>query len=120
MRIAFIDTTLTTPPSGGATTFLVELCTVLAARGDHVTVVAQPGPDQSIARRLQANGVEVRQDLWRTVDLPEERAARLARWGHSQQVDVFVISISADAGWLALPLLDPTIVTMSIAHNDVS
>jgi glycosyltransferase involved in cell wall biosynthesis len=31
-----------------------------------------------------------------------------------------VISISADVGWLALPLLDPSIATMSIAHNDVS
>jgi glycosyltransferase involved in cell wall biosynthesis len=120
MRIVFIDTTLTTPPTGGATTFLVELCTALAARGDRVTVVAQPGPEQSVARRLQAAGVEVRQDLWRTAHLPEQRATRLARWVHSQQVDVFVISISADAGWLALPLLDPSIATMSIAHNDVS
>ena len=120
MRIVFIDTTLTTPPTGGATTFLVELCTALAARGDRVTVVAQPGPEQSVARRLQAAGVEVRQDLWRTAHLPEERAARLARWIHSQQVDVFVISISADAGWVVLPLLEPSIATMSVAHADIS
>ncbi len=120
MRIGFIDTTLTTPPTGGATTFLVELCTALATRGDRVTVVAQPGPDQSVARRLQAAGVEVRQDLWRRAHLPEERAARLARWVSEQQVKVFVISISADAGWVVLPLLGPSIVTMSIAHADIS
>jgi glycosyltransferase involved in cell wall biosynthesis len=120
MRIVFIDTTLTMPPSGGATTFLVELCTALAARGDRVTVVAQPGPEQSVARRLLAARVEVRQDLWRTAHLPEERAALLARWIHSQQVDVFVISISADAGWVALPLLEPSIATMSIAHADIA
>lgn len=118
MRIVFIDTTLTTPPSGGATTFLVELCTALAAHGDRVTVVAQPGPEQSVARRLQAAGVEVRQDLWRARDLPEERAARLARWVCSQQVDVYAISISADAGWLALPLLEPTMATVTVVHSD--
>lgn len=118
MRVVFIDTTLTTPPTGGATTFLVELCTALAARGDHVTVVAQPGPEQSVARRLQARGVEVRQDLWRAVHLPEERAACLASWVRSQQVEVYAISISADAGWLALPLIEPSITTMSIAHAD--
>src|SRR5437667_6983617 len=118
MRIVFIDTTLTTPPTGGATTFLVELCTALAARGDRVTVVAQPGPEQSVARRLQAAGVEVRQDLWRAVHLPEERAARLARWVCSQQVDVYAISISADAGWLALPLLAPTMATVTVVHSD--
>jgi len=33
--------------------------------------------------------------------------------------DVFVVSISPDVGWLALPILDVQIATVSIAHNDV-
>jgi hypothetical protein len=118
MRIVFIDTTLTTPPSGGATTFLVELCAALAAHGDRVTVITQAGPEQSVARALSAAGAEVRQDLWRAVHLPEERAVRLARWVCSEQVEVYAISISADAGWLALPLLEPTLATVAIVHSD--
>jgi glycosyltransferase involved in cell wall biosynthesis len=118
MRIVFIDTTLTVPPPGGATTFLIELSTALAARGDRVTVVAQRGPNQSIAQRLQTAGVEVRQDLWRASHLPEERALRLAQWVCSERVEVYVISISADVGWLALPFLEPTIATMTVVHSD--
>lgn len=118
MRSVFIDSTLATPPFGGATTFLVELCGALAARGDQVTVVTDPGPDHSIARRLRACGVEVRFDIWHRAHLPEERAQRLVSWIHKERANVFVISISPDAGWLALPLLPSSVATISIAHAD--
>jgi glycosyltransferase involved in cell wall biosynthesis len=118
MHVVFIDTTLTSPPLGGAATCLVELCLSLATGGYRVTVVTQPGRDESAVRRLATGGVEVRPDLWRSIHLPEERADRLASWINRERADVVVISVSADAGWLALPLLDASIATMSIAHAD--
>jgi glycosyltransferase involved in cell wall biosynthesis len=120
MNITIIDTTLTTPPTGGAQTFLVELCASLKKRAWGVSVVTQPGPAQEIVAALQSAGAEVHQNIWRAVDLPEERAARLAAWVNSRSPDVYVVSISPDAGWLALPLLDSGIATVTIAHNDVS
>ncbi len=120
MRLVFIDTTLTTPPLGGATTWIVELCTSLVARGDRVTVVTQPGRELSAAQRLAAGDVEVRSDLWRMVHLPEERAQRLADWINRERADVYVVSISPDCGWLSLPRLNSDIATVSIAHNDVA
>lgn len=120
MNIIIIDTTLTTPPTGGAQTFLVELCASLAKRAWGVSVVTQPGPAQETVAALQSAGAEVHQKIWRVGDLPEERAARLAAWVNSRRPDVYVVSISPDAGWLALPLLDADIATATIAHNDVS
>jgi glycosyltransferase involved in cell wall biosynthesis len=120
MHIVIIDTTLTTPPTGGAQTFLIDLCGSLVGRGWGVSVVTQPGPEQRVAEALRAAGADVRQDIWRAADLPEERAERLAAWVNSARPDVYVVSISPDAGWLALPLLDPAVATVSIAHNDVS
>lgn len=111
---------MTTPPTGGAQTFLVDLCGSLVGRGWTVSVVTQPGPEQSVVESLRAAGADVRQDLWRAADLPEERAERLAAWVNARRPEVYVVSISPDAGWLALPLLDPGVATVSVAHNDVS
>lgn len=119
MRVVFVDTTMTAPPTGGAHTFLVDLCPALAERGRRVSFVTQPGPEQSIVRALRAAGGEIEERLWPASSLPEERAERLAQWVNSVRPEVYVISASPDAGWLALPLLDPEIPTLSIAHNDV-
>jgi glycosyltransferase involved in cell wall biosynthesis len=119
MQVVFVDTTLTTPPTGGAQTFLVHLCGALVRRGWSVAVVTQPGADHSIAEALAAVGAEVHLNLWRPSHLPEERGEQLARWVNARRPDVYVVSISPDAGWLALPRLDPEIATVSIAHNDV-
>ena len=106
------------PPFGGATTFLAELTCALADRGERVTVVARPGGDDSVVRRMMAAGVEVRLDLWRATHLPEQQAQRLAAWVNQEQADVLVVSISPDAGWLALPLLDQSVATMAVVHAD--
>jgi glycosyltransferase involved in cell wall biosynthesis len=118
MRIDIVDTTITTPPTGGAHTFLVELCSALAARGESVSLVTHPGPEQSLTSSLRAAGVEVRDNLWRAVDLPEQRAARLADWVNGRASDIYAVSVSPDAGWLALPLLGPRTGTVSVAHSD--
>ncbi len=119
MHIVFVDTTLTTWPTGGAQTFLVELCQALVQNNWRVSVVTQPGDEISLANTLRNVGAELRADLWRPVHLPEERGARLAAWANDEAPDIYVVSISPDAGWLALPALNPSISTVAIAHNDV-
>ena len=119
MHVVFVDTTLTTWPTGGAQTFLVELAQALVQQDWRVSIITQPGPELSLVKALQQAGAEVRSDLWRPVHLPEERGARLAAWVNSERPEVYVVSISPDAGWLALPALSPSISTVSVAHNDV-
>ncbi|MFZ0749425.1 MAG: glycosyltransferase family 4 protein [Pyrinomonadaceae bacterium] len=118
MHIVVVDSTITTPPTGGAHTFLVELCTALVGRGHRVTLVTEPGPDQSLTNTMQMACVEVIDAMWRSVDLPEERAARLAAWVNGNRADVYVVSVSPDAGWLAVPLLESRVGTVSVTHSD--
>ena len=120
MHIVFVDTTLTTAPTGGAQTFLVALAGALATKDWKISVVTQMGSEAAIVESLRSSGVEVIDDLWNAVQLPEERASNLSEWVNSQRPAAYVVSISPDAGWLALPALDPSIATLSIAHNDVS
>ena len=110
---------MTTPPTGGAHTFLVDLCAPLLARGWRASFVTQPGPELGIVGALRAAGGEIKDRLWPASALPEERAESLAAWVGEVRPDAYVISASPDAGWLALPLLDPEIPTLSVAHNDV-
>ena len=119
MHVVFVDTTLTTWPTGGAQTFLVELSQALVQKDWRVSIIAEPGPETALVKALVQAGAEVRFDLWRTAHLPEERASRLASWVNSEEPDIYVVSISPDAGWLALPGLKSSICTASIAHNDV-
>ena len=120
MNVVFVDTTITTPPTGGAHTFLVNLCASLVEQRHHVSVVAAPGRDATIPRELQRAGTDVLMNVWSRRHLPEERASRLASWVNRERPDVYIISTSPDAGWVALPFLDPSIATMSIAHANVS
>jgi glycosyltransferase involved in cell wall biosynthesis len=118
MHVVVVDSTITTPPTGGAHTFLVELCAALAGRGHRVALVTEPGPERALTDSVRGSGVEVVEDVWRAVHLPEERAARLAAWVNGRGADVYLVSVSPDAGWLALPLLDARVGTVSVAHGD--
>ncbi len=120
MHAVIVDTTLTTPPTGGGQTFLIELCRAFTQMSWRMSVVTQPGPEGAVVTSLEKVGAEMHDNIWRRADLPEERGRALAAWVNSESPDVYVISISPDAGWLALPSLDPSIPTVSIAHNDVS
>ena len=119
MHVLIVDTTFTTPPTGGAHRFLVDLSAALVSRDARVSIVAQPGPDQAIGRALIESGAEVTMNLWQRRNLPEEKASRLANWVNEEGPDAYVVSASPDVGWLALPLLDSAIATFAIAHNDV-
>lgn len=118
MRIVFVDTMLTTPPFGGAHSFMVALSQELA-RANTVFLVTQPGSDGSLCTALERIGVRIIAGLWRSSHLPEQKADRLARWILVERPDVFVLSNSVDTGWLALPSLPPDLPTITIAHNDV-
>lgn len=118
MHIVVVDSTITTPPTGGAHTFVVELTCALVRRGERVTLVTEPGPERSLVDAMRNAGVEIREDVWRAVDLPEERAERLAAWVNGQGADVYLVSVSPDAGWLALPLLDARTATVAVVHSD--
>ena len=120
MHVAIVDTTLTTPPTGGGQTFLVDLARSLKDRGYRISVVTQPGPEKRIIDALRQVGVELQLNLWSSYHLPEEKASRLSAWVNANLVQVYIVSISPDVGWVALPLLHPSIATLSIAHNDVS
>jgi len=120
MHIVLVDTTLTTPPTGGAQTFLVDLAESLVDRHYKVSIVTQPGPEARTIDALRQAGAELHTNLWSKTHLPEDKAAHLAAWVNANDVQVYVVSISPDVGWVTLPLLDPAIATLSIAHNDVS
>lgn len=120
MHIVIVDTTLTTPPTGGAQTFLINLVDSLVQRGYQVSIVTQPGPELTIVEALKVAGASVHMDLWSSAHLPEEKAPRLAKWVNAiTDVVIYIVSISPDVGWVTLPLLNPEIATLSIAHNDV-
>lgn len=120
MHIVLVDTTLTTPPTGGAQTFLVDLAKSLVDRDYRVSIVTQPGPEARTVDALRQAGAELHTNLWSKTHLPEEKAVLLAAWVNANDVQVYMVSISPDVGWVTLPLLDSAIATVSIAHNDVS
>src|SRR5712692_3042262 len=92
MHVVVIDTTLTTPPTGGAHTFLVDLAESLIGRGWKVSVVTRPGREGAIASALTNSGAEVIMNLWSERHLPEEKAARLTKWVNACRPDVYVVS----------------------------
>ncbi len=118
MKIVFVDSTLTTPPAGGAHTFLVSASRAFVQRGHQVSIITTKGADYSMVESLRKAQAEVLDDLWLATDLPDTRAEKLAKWVNHRSPDVYIVSISPDCGWLALPLLKLNIATVSIAHND--
>lgn len=118
MRLVFVDTTLTTPPTGGGQTFLAHLAPALLHRGHDVTVITEPGDDRFVADQISTAGVRVLDDVWPVTDMPEERARRLAEWVNRASVDAYVLSLSRDVGWLALPSLRPETRTAAVVHSD--
>jgi glycosyltransferase involved in cell wall biosynthesis len=116
-RVVVVDTLLRRPPLGGCQTFLLSLTRWLIARGLEVAVVADAGPDPSVVDQLARLGAVV-VDPWRPWHLPEERAERLAAWVNHFDPAGYVLSVSPDVGWLALPFLKQQIVTTAVAQLD--
>jgi glycosyltransferase involved in cell wall biosynthesis len=83
-----------------------------------VTVITQPGDDRRVADQISTAGVRVLDDVWPVTDMPEERARRLAEWVNRASADAYVLSLSRDVGWLALPSLRPETRTAAVVHSD--
>ena len=118
MRIVFVDTTMDGPLVGGAHTFLVELMTGLTKRGDDVHFISKGAPRAKSSAGIHDSGARIETRLWDGSQLVDDATPAVARWVNDLHPDVFVVSVSPDIGWTVLPLLDPSIATLTIGHND--
>jgi len=118
MRIAIIDTTVGGEGIGGAHTFLPDLVSGLMGQNHELHLITDGEPNQKVREKIAATGVEIHTALWDPASLVEDAAPKLATWVNELAPDVFLISTSADIGWVVLPLLDPHIATLTIGHND--
>ncbi len=118
MIIVIVDTTLQGPLIGGAQTFLPNLLKGLVERGHKVHLVSAGRPDERVQPALESSGVVLHDTIWDNNMLEQDAAVSLAGWVNKMNPDLYLVSVSPDIGWLALPLLDPTIATMAIGHTD--
>ncbi len=117
--ICIVDMYLARPPFGGPHTFLLGLARGLTERGWTVTVLTQPGRDNTLCDALRRDGLWVVDDLWGDHDVPTIAAGRLRMWSELQAPAFFLISGCASASWLVLPGLSHAVRTVSVAHHDV-
>ena len=120
MKVACIDTVINREAVGGAQLFLPGLLGGLINRGHEVHFVTNGEPNPKVSGKVEATGVELHKELWDETSLVEDAAPVLAEWVNELSPDVFLISTSADIGWVVLPLLDAGIATLTIGHNDSS
>lgn len=118
MKIVVVDTTLDGSLIGGAQTFLPHLAAGLVERGATVHVVTSGEPNAKVGTRLRQSGAKLHTRLWPTPALVEDAAPIFARWVNQLNPDIYLISVSPDIGWVALPYLQPNIATLAIAHSD--
>lgn len=118
MRIVFLDTTLSGPIIGGAQIFLPKLAEGLKKNGHEIYIVANGEPNSKVRSEIEACGAILHIHQRKIGLLPEESARFLADWVNSISPDIYVISVSPDLGWLALPWLNRNITTFSIGHTD--
>lgn len=118
MRIVIVDTTLQGPLIGGAQTFLPLLIKGLKESFHKVHLVISGEPDKKIATAIVNSGAIVHTDIWDKKLLVEDAASLFATWINNLQPDIYLVSVSPDIGWVALPYLNPTIATLTIGHTD--
>ena len=118
MRIVIVDTTLQGPLIGGAQTFLPFLIKGLYAKGHEVHLVANDKPDKRIEKQITESGAIMHSRLWKRNTLVEDAAPIFANWVNNLYPDIYLISVSADIGWVVLPYLDPAIATFTIGHSN--
>ena len=114
MKIAVIDTII----DGEADGFLTKLLTGLIAKGNEVHLVTKGAPHEKIRQEIEGSETILHTNLWQADGFVEETAPVLAKWLNEFAPDIYLISNSADIGWVVLPLLDPRIATLAIGHHD--
>lgn len=118
MKIVITDTTLAGPLIGGAQTFLPSLLSGLVGQRAEVHVVSRGEPHPRIRQPLFESEATIHTTLIPFPALVEDATPMLAEWINYINPDVYVISVSPDIGWTALPLLNREIATLAIAHTD--
>ena len=118
MKIAVIDTIIDSDQIGGAHAFLPKLLTGLIAKGNEVHLIAKGRSSEKFRREIEDSKAILHIDLWQADGFVEETAPVLAKWLNDFAPDIYLISNSADIGWVVLPLLDPRIATLAIGQTD--
>lgn len=118
MKIAVIDTTIDGELIGGAQTFLPKLLKGLIGKGHEVHLIVKGTPNEKVSRQIEESKAILHTNLWNADGFVEETAPVLAKWLNELNPDIYLISVSADIGWVVLPLLNPNIATLTIGHTD--
>lgn len=119
MKIIIIDSSMHEKIIGGAQVILFPLIKGLVGKGHEVHLVTVGSPNSALATAQDQSGAITHTDLKSEWSLPVEKAQELARWLNKLRPDIYIISVSADVGWLTLPFLDPGIRTLAIGHNNI-
>ena len=118
MKVAVIDTTVHGKQIGGGHLIVVDLLRGLKARGHDVHFVSADTPNPAIKDKIAATAVTTHKGVWDRNSPVDDSTSHAARWFNELAADVHLISASGDIGWTVLPLLDPSIATLTIGHND--
>jgi len=118
LKVVIVDTTIDEDLIGGAHFFLPNLIKELVEKGYEIHLVTKELPNEKVRKSILKSGVILHIDLWNKNSLVEKAAPFFANWVNKIKPDVYLISASADIGWVALPFLDPQIATLTIGHTD--
>ena len=118
MKILFADTTIGGRLIGGAQTFLVKLLSGLASAGHDVHLLADGEGEGRISDLISASGAVVHAQCIDSGALVDDVTPTVGGWINHLQPDAYLVSVSPDIGWTVLPLLDPSIATLTIGHGD--
>jgi glycosyltransferase involved in cell wall biosynthesis len=118
MRIVIVDTEMSGDLIGGAQLFLPGLMKGLIERGHDVHCVARGEINERVRGKIEATGVKIHWDIWARSMLVDDADSIFAEWINKVGPDVFLISTSADMGWVVLPMLDSSIATICIGHSN--
>jgi glycosyltransferase involved in cell wall biosynthesis len=118
MKIVMVDTTVHQPPIGGGHLYLPALMKGLIEKGHEVHLVVKGEPDKKIAGLIHDSKAIVHVKPWKKNGLVEDIAPLFADWVNQMAPDIYFISASGDIGWVALPLLNPSVATFTVGHTD--
>jgi len=118
MKISIVDTTLSGDLIGGAQVFLPRLLSGLVQRGHHVKLLTRGSINERVRAAIVGSGASIDTDVLGRPGLIEDVWRSSAGNVNAASPDVYAVSVAADLGWAVLPMLDPTIATITIGHND--
>lgn len=90
----------------------------MVSKKHEVHLVTKGVPNDKVATYIQQSGGALHTNIWDNKWYVEKTAPQLATWINNLNPDIYLISASGDIGWVALPLLNPSIATLTIGHTD--